>query len=831
VNLPPRPWYSPSAPSFQEFPPEDDQSEDDQSGIDLAPSSSENLPLSQAESVIRSGELSLKDDLPSDSEPTVWPEEETVAIPGIFSPASDPPWIGHHRGSSSDSQPDLEEYATSPREPLPEDELWGSTDLIGSSPNSQLSDEEHSDDSWNKPNSNHGFDWDSYAPVQVRRIDWTLVDELEETAQKSGYIQKGKIYQLCKGLSPLFEDTIYAEQFTENFDNYPNLQGSIASKVLKYIRTKAKLDRLLKKDPSPQNVEQDSVDDLTEEYAQPLTTIPNGTGVERSFDVGSPMADRGHKPDLNPGRPNIPAIQCEVPGDVFGQMLRVDITAEEKIAAFEQALRNKVYDSSEERSRRLELENDPNWLNDIRERQANLEQRIQQRMETSGDGEVKARLFVNYRNQQDLRSKWGDEGVRSPTPSPTRRERTRRDEQSLRLFKAQLTCLTWRRKHEGWLQIPLERRLRTPQPIKPSSDIAWLDALKETTRAKRGQNLYDMNTSVGGRILFQPPVIQRGPDPGHTGEEFDHEGHANLIPPLRLHGRPSQISHTKSGDNRPDDNSSDPASNSTMSTISHVPSDASSNMYLDIHRHLAKRLRRKLQARIGMDAMSEAMELARLNDEDVSTEQLVYIAETAMSETALSKASSEPGSDSSNNPDLASQWSGPGPETGFDRTPAMENMENWLDVTVRIAGPPDSDVVSRGRSPTRKNSMDQIVCTKSGSTPSRGRRPAPGPSGLKNQWSESNWERRPTSDASKDLDDEDEWAVQEEEAGDEEKEECSSSGLKNQWLEGNWKRKPILDACNNLEADDEWVSEEEEAEDEKEGREEYEGNDNENEIF
>lgn len=79
--------------------------------------------------------------------------------------------------------------------------------------------------------------------------------------------------------------------------------------------------------------------------------------------------------------------------------------------------------------------------------------------------------------------------------------------------------------------------------------------------------------------------------------------------------------------------------NTSDASIRRIPSNVSSNTFRDLNRRLDAKISPKVNAHIAMDAMSEAMEQARLRGEELDTEELTRIAEAAMKQ-ATDRASS-----------------------------------------------------------------------------------------------------------------------------------------------------------------------------------------------
>lgn len=588
---------------------------------------------------------------------------------------------------SPEIQPSPREVVLCPQEVSPKDKPPEKCRSGTSSLDQPSSSKEYVDNLVNKLMRGES-DWDSDIQAQPRDINWLLADELESKAQDSLFVHKETLYELCKGLSPSFEDSILAEGFQEDFDNYPEIEGSIAWRVLDYIRTKATLSRPSGSDSLSQISGMGTADDLTEaDTARVPRNIKETNGAAPDNPLNEPSDVVEQRPTLmiETGRPNVPPIPYETRSDVIRQARRVDITADEKIVAYEQYLLTRQSHGPPKSSQRLELENNPEWQSAIKQQVVDFEQLVQDEMERSKVSQLNARVRVKYKNKEILKSRWGPEGVRTPTPSPTRRareqDREERDKETLEFFRAELTCLTYRRKFRSYRKLPLERQLRIAAPVEPTSTIAWLDDYRKRSReliddynkkskivlaehnerkrvmvkdrkdrrrlmlkerAAKAKSRLDKilrDNAIVAETMATEQLHADGTDLAidHDGTHVEEQRSTNLTPPLLAHPRPSQISHIKSLVLEPRDDSNG-TSNATIGT---VPSDASSNTYEALDKRISRRITRALGAQVAMDAMSDAMEQARLMDEAFSTEQLVDIAEIAISEAASASGSED----------------------------------------------------------------------------------------------------------------------------------------------------------------------------------------------
>jgi hypothetical protein len=461
-----------------------------------------------------------------------------------------------------------------------------------------------------QPNENGESDSYNEEFFWPRDIDWNLMDKIEEAAQKSAYIKKETVYQLLKGCSRSFERWIQMEGFIERFDNYPDIQDSVAYTVLKYCQSKAKFIRPLQtKYPSL---------DIGEGTAIPSTKISAKGTLRKS----PPLT-------INTGRSDVPLQPLQTPSQVIFGSLQPDITVEEKMAAYEQALLHHKKDDREERksARRRDLERNLNWRNDYEERQAKFDKEVQEQMPKSKFNLHKAQKLVTYRNNCQLERSWGPEGVRPPTPTAIRiaREQERQDDldQELKRYRAELTSNDYRNKWRAWSKLPIGRQRCTAEPIRPFSTIAWLEEEYERTAAleKRPQS----PTAGMGADRSSSKHSFVGRDMGLNGvaDEVDQPDDVQLVPaPLR----PRQ----QSSSTHEDGYNLERRETSTSSTVD-IPSSASSDVYADLDRSSYEHVPRELKLLIGMTAMSEAMKRGRKTSEGLSREDLVRLAEIAIS--------------------------------------------------------------------------------------------------------------------------------------------------------------------------------------------------------
>ncbi len=690
---------------------------------------------------------------PQDTSPDADPEGMVTTHQNV-SPKFDPQGIvTTPQGISPDIDPQI--TVNNPQELSRKADPQEVTNPTDVSPKLQPSPKAEIDDVSNQPNRKGGSPWWADAPVRPRDVDWTLVQQMEEAAEKFEYVPKQTIYQLCKGFSPSFEDSILAEPFTEKFDNYPGIKGSIAWKVLMYAKTKGRLRWPPDNDRAPQSGSEGTADDLTEACAHPLSDSSkenNDAVVDKPSGGGPNALHRGPRLKIDTGRPNVPAIPCQTSGVVMRQSGRVDITDEERIAAYEQALINQEDDGKT--NARREVENNVDWRNDIREQQANFDRHVHQEMAKSKMGALSAMHTVRFRNEGYLNDLYGPEAIRPPTPSPTRKEREEHRKelrkQGLERFKAEQICMNYGRKLRAYQRLPIDRQERVAEPIRPSSTFAWLEQHKEMIRARRDSRLRETARILGDMTASEPPVITRDSSSGNGCVKSDQQGRISSSSPLHLHLQPEQASHHKSADDRSANG------NSSGSSIWSIPSNVSSNTYANLNRRRYEHIARELKALISVDSMSEAMEQARLNDKEVSLEELVQIAETAVSETAngevhdaehmpywpaddeevevvsdnhTAKSPAPAASDETRKPPKIIR----SPNINPDSADAGPAEDDWVDddEDKEVAATLHSNSPARGRKTTRADLMGpDSNPNKDTRTTTQGNRPTPAPSGL-----------------------------------------------------------------------------------------------------
>jgi hypothetical protein len=522
-------------------------------------------------------------------------------------------------------QPSYVLSASSPEAFWPEDKIWGGIESNEVSPESQPSSEEDYEDYMSQLSRYAEPRWFSDRSLRPRKVDWALVGEIEEAVQNSVYVPRDTLYRVCEGFSSVFEDMIRGEKFTDGFDNYPDIGHSAAWKVLNYSRVKAKLKRprvLPKEDEeelSPLAVGVSLWPGLIEANSQRLADSSTGThvaAVDQLFNERPETISRGPPLTINTAHSSDRSNLSRSLPNVSRRILRVNITAEEKIAAFEHNLLHQDdYDEGKSKLR-LELEKNHEWILDIQQQQSRFDQDVQGLMAKSNIDEIEAEDLVRSRNEEYLRDVWGPEGVRPPTPASTRtareEERTRMIDESLNPFKLESISMTYRRKLGVYRRLPTEVKAEIEEPTKPAHIIAYLEEM-DKLRVKTD----DDSTS-------ESPAIASKSNLADVGIGADGHNYGSPISPLRPHQGSSQTSATKSTDARcgehgtPIDSAFSNSSTVTLQT------------YADIKRLLDAPRSRQLKAKLGIDAMSKAMRKARLKDEEISIEQLVQIGEIAI---------------------------------------------------------------------------------------------------------------------------------------------------------------------------------------------------------
>lgn len=574
--------------------------------------------------------LELLDEQKARNEEDEWSRQVRRAITGIdgwFRPLKDLP-----------RRPSYMSTASNPQGFWPQDNTWGDAESDEASPESQRSSEEQFEDYLSQWNRYAELQWFSDRSLRRRKVDWDLVGEIEEAAQKPGYVEKEKLYRICKGFSPAFEEMIRGEKFTDGFDNYPDIEESTAWKVLNYTRVKAKLKRPRvppeEEQLSPQgvSVSMSTADDVIEASPQPLAndlTGSHGAAVEKTLDERLGAMSRCPPLTINPVNSDNRGRPCQTPTGVRRQMVRVHITAEEKIAAFEHNILHEEDDGKGKSKARLKLEKDPEWLLDINRQESKFDQHVQEEMAALKIDLIHAEDLVRRKNEEHLRDIWGPEGVRPPTPvsTPTAREEehTIMIGNSLNPFKLEFVHMTYRRKYGVYRRLPTERQDQIAEPARPSTIIAYLEGMDK------------MKIETDHYSSSESHAIASESDPHDVGLGADGNDYISPVSPLRPHQRSLQTYRTKPEDDRSDKHG-DP-----ISSTGSISSTVNLQAYADINRLLDEPISRQLKAKLGIDAMNKAMRQARLNDEQISIEKLVQIGEIAIGGTlklSSSKSSS-----------------------------------------------------------------------------------------------------------------------------------------------------------------------------------------------
>ncbi len=535
-----------------------------------------------------------------------------------------------------------------PQDCWPENTIWADIDSDDWHLASLASSEEQLDDCLDQLSRYGDPRWFSGVILRKRNIDWAIVEVVEEAAQRSAYIKKETLFQLCSGLSPAFEQMVQAETFTEGFDNYPDVEESVAWKVLEYTRLKAGLKRPTRpstEEPIPRDMSVTTVHDLAEFGTQLLpdeSMTNSGTNFEKSLYAQRDWSNNGPPLTFSANSPTVPGPPQQTRDSVSNRMRRVCITAEEKIAAFQHNLLNEPNEGEGKSEARLELEEDPQWQYEIEELQSHFDQFVQETMGASQVGLSSAQDIVRRQQQDYLRSKWGDEGVSPPTPDLIRQAREQRlqerrvaNERLLKRFNLDIEYLTYRRKCEIYAQLPKERHDRIAEPRRPSDTcIDWFE--REVERMRAGSvasypstiNIIDSNQSREDLATVSDSVADE------AGTESSGQDHIHPISPLRLHQRLLQPSPSRIDDEFSDND--DPANG----FISRTGSEVNPHMSTDVALLQDQPSARQLKAKLGIDAMTEAMQKALLRDELISLEDLVQIGENAVDATSSSRSDS-----------------------------------------------------------------------------------------------------------------------------------------------------------------------------------------------
>jgi hypothetical protein len=508
----------------------------------------------------------------------------------------------------------------------PEENLWGVTESNEGSPGSQPSSEKRYEDYLSQVTRYAEPWWFGDVSLRPRKVDWALVAGIEEAAQNSGYVRQETLYRVCEGFSPAFEDMIRGEKFTDGFDNYPDMGHSTAWKVLNYTRVKAKLKRPR---VSPEEDEEElsplavgvgvtaepGLSEATPQHSADILTGIHDLASEELPNQRAESVNRGPPLTINTAFAVDRADLSQNVTKVTSRTLRVHVTAEEKIAAFQHNLLHEDYNEGKSRLR-LELEKNHEWILDMQQQQSKFDQDVQEVMARFNIDQVQAEGFVSSRNEEYLRDIWGSEGVEPPTPTATRlareEEHTRLTNECLNPFKLELICMTYRLKHGVYRRLPREVQDEVAEPTKPAHIIAYLEQV-DKLRAETD----DDSLSESPAVASKPSLADR--EMGATEHDY-----GSPIAPLRPHQGSSQTSATKLTVDRYDEHG-DPI----VSAISNS-STANLQTYAEITRLLGAPLSRQLKAKLGIDAMSKAMRKARLRDEEIRIEQLVEIGEMAI---------------------------------------------------------------------------------------------------------------------------------------------------------------------------------------------------------
>lgn len=439
-----------------------------------------------------------------------------------------------------------------------------------------------------------------------REVEWAHVERLEKAAQSSSYARKEMIYRICVGFSPYFESAIRGEKFYNNFDNYPDIEETTAWKVLRYSKTKAGLRKLSEAKSAPESTSEVPLDRSVEGTGQPRQ---DGSTDNTGAFVGqqSEGAKRGRSLTIDTAKANAADNPSKTLED-----LRREITAEEKLAAYEHGLLH-LFDDENKSIRRQELEADEEWINDIREQQATFDHSVEQELSKPDVSPREARLRVRQRNEDYRREIWGSDGVRSPTLSLTRRAREQEHDHvqvaCRQHFKAELTYMDYRRKYRAYVRLPADRREQITEPAQPVATLAWLDQAA-------GKFASQTNSQISNFAEGRSPEREASPEHVESRSDSPPRRATSLIPPLRFHQHTSpSISDSPSA-------ICDPAA--STNTNNKTDKDLNPTPHGPISR--------AMECKIALDAMSKLMEQARTQDKVLSVERLVEHAERTISE-------------------------------------------------------------------------------------------------------------------------------------------------------------------------------------------------------
>jgi hypothetical protein len=476
-------------------------------------------------------------------------------------------------------------------------------------------------------------------------IQRLLCLEMEEEANhNSGRVSTDKIFEAYDQLWSAFQSIVGIEEFNEGFDNLIDVEHTVAWKVFKYTKIMAAATSM-----SEGSDNANSEDSHSGTFVNPLAVrnpdnqpIVTKNLLDNSDSLPNTLKKR---PDLTinttQGKDLAPPVQTPI--DVIKQIRRKDITAEEKIAAFEQAMYDEwqIKLNKKKTKARLDLESNPQWREDIKEQQAEFDKLVQEEVENAEGSEDMAKLKVTQNQREYLEMIWGPDGVRPPTPSPTReaRELEWKERADLRMtrFWANMTVMEYYRKIRAYDQLPKEKMDQTNEPKRPSSAFQWVAKDKGERGRRKGTRPPALALDSDKKEAAIP--IPKSPSDSENVRTSLEAQSCLPIPVNTTHAPPLQRSRSNSSKTS---SSSPSLSPSSLDSISRIPSNASSGTYEDINQSLARDITGQVEAEVAIDAMSDAMEKANESNEDLGLEEMVRIAEEAVSRT-VSEAGSTSG--------------------------------------------------------------------------------------------------------------------------------------------------------------------------------------------
>lgn len=503
------------------------------------------------------------------------------------------------------------------------DESAGSLDCARPKRKSKPLSEDQSQVGSSQLRGNDEVDWYDEELFRPRNIDWNLMDKIDDEAKKFSYVSKETLYQLLQGCSPWFEESIQKERFTENFDNYPDIQHTVGWRVLDYCQKKAEFLRPRHTKVPLCDIEKNTIVPSTNKYTDPVlnkSTDDNSIGIDERSKQQRARVKMGPPLTIDTSNKDVPPLPVQTPSQAIMSALRPELTADEKVGGYVQALlHNNVDDQKERKSaRRREIEKDPDWRTDHKDQQANFDRLVEEELKNPKCTLQRARKLVNLRNNHYLKEIWGPEGLRPPTPSPVlearEQELTQENADAIKRFTAEMECNTYRSKWRAWSKLPKERRQRTAEPSRPSSTIAWLNEEYERLERLEGESLSPTVAAGAETSLDQPSSATAGFGLDGAKDELDQRDHG--------------LQQPSSPD--PEDSDDLPERQTSLDSIVSEVDSLRSDVYASLDRRPYEGVPRELKLLLGMTAMSEAMKRGRQMSEPLSQEDLIRLAEMAI---------------------------------------------------------------------------------------------------------------------------------------------------------------------------------------------------------